>query len=65
MDFEKCTYCGRCAEVCQYHAIAVVGERVPLVEALPGYTAAFRELYSKIEHTPGQTGLGVRSIPSD
>lgn len=25
---EKCTYCGRCAEVCQYHAIAVVGEKV-------------------------------------
>ena len=28
VDFEKCIYCGRCAEVCQYHAIAVVGEQV-------------------------------------
>jgi len=28
VDFDKCTYCGRCAEVCQYHAIAVVGEKV-------------------------------------
>jgi MinD superfamily P-loop ATPase len=28
VDLEKCTYCGRCAEVCQYHAIAVVGEKV-------------------------------------
>jgi len=28
IDLEKCTYCGRCAEVCQYHAIAVVGERI-------------------------------------
>jgi MinD superfamily P-loop ATPase len=28
VDLEKCTYCGRCAEVCQYHAIAVVGEQV-------------------------------------
>ncbi|MBN1956406.1 MAG: ATP-binding protein [Anaerolineae bacterium] len=28
VDFDRCTYCGRCAEVCQYHAIAVVGERV-------------------------------------
>jgi len=28
VDFEKCTYCGRCAEVCQYHAIAVVGQKV-------------------------------------
>ena len=25
---ERCTYCGRCAEVCQYHAIAVVGKKV-------------------------------------
>jgi MinD superfamily P-loop ATPase len=28
VDLEKCTYCGRCAEVCQYHAVAVVGEKV-------------------------------------
>jgi len=28
VDLEKCTYCGHCAEVCQYHAIAVVGEQV-------------------------------------
>jgi len=28
VDLEKCTYCGRCAEVCQYHAIAVVGKKV-------------------------------------
>ena len=25
---DKCIYCGRCAEVCQYHAIAVVGQKV-------------------------------------
>ncbi|NLS78653.1 MAG: P-loop NTPase [Chloroflexi bacterium] len=25
---ERCTYCGRCAEVCRYHAIAVVGQQV-------------------------------------
>jgi MinD superfamily P-loop ATPase len=28
VDLGKCTYCGRCAEVCQYHAIAVVGDKV-------------------------------------
>ena len=28
VDLETCVYCGRCAEVCQYHAIAVVGEQV-------------------------------------
>ena len=25
---DRCTYCGRCAEVCRYHAIAVVGQQV-------------------------------------
>ena len=28
VDLETCTYCGRCAEVCQYHALAVVGNKV-------------------------------------
>jgi len=28
VDEEKCNYCGRCAEVCAYNAIAVVGKRV-------------------------------------
>jgi len=28
VDLEKCTYCGRCAEVCQYNAIAVVPQKV-------------------------------------
>lgn len=28
VDVAKCTYCGRCAEVCQWHAIAVVGQKV-------------------------------------
>jgi MinD superfamily P-loop ATPase len=28
VDLETCIYCGRCAEVCQYNAVAVVGENV-------------------------------------
>lgn len=28
VDETKCTYCGKCAEVCQYHAIAVLGKNV-------------------------------------
>jgi len=28
VDEGKCTYCGKCAEVCVYHAIAVLGEHV-------------------------------------
>ncbi|MFH1908752.1 MAG: ATP-binding protein [Chloroflexota bacterium] len=27
VDEAKCTHCGRCAEVCQYHAIAVLGKK--------------------------------------
>ena len=27
VDKDHCTYCGRCAEVCQYHAIAVLGRQ--------------------------------------
>lgn len=28
VDLERCTFCGRCAEVCVWHAVAVVGEKV-------------------------------------
>jgi MinD superfamily P-loop ATPase len=28
VDYERCTFCGRCAEVCVWHAIAVVGQKV-------------------------------------
>ena len=27
VDEQLCTYCGKCAEVCQYHAIAVLGKK--------------------------------------
>jgi MinD superfamily P-loop ATPase len=28
VDEERCTYCGRCAEVCVYNAIAVIGRKI-------------------------------------
>jgi MinD superfamily P-loop ATPase len=28
VELEKCTHCGRCSEVCQYHAIAVLADKV-------------------------------------
>jgi MinD superfamily P-loop ATPase len=28
VDYDRCTFCGRCAEVCVWHAIAVVGRKV-------------------------------------
>lgn len=28
VDYDQCTFCGRCAEVCAYHALAVVKQQV-------------------------------------
>jgi len=28
VDFSKCSFCGRCGDVCQYKAIVVVGKQV-------------------------------------
>jgi MinD superfamily P-loop ATPase len=28
VEYDKCTFCGRCAEVCAYHALAVVNQQV-------------------------------------
>ena len=28
VDENTCTYCGKCAEVCQFHAIAVIGKKI-------------------------------------
>jgi MinD superfamily P-loop ATPase len=28
VDFKKCTFCGTCADVCAYHAVAVLGKQV-------------------------------------
>ncbi|MFZ5820644.1 MAG: P-loop NTPase, partial [Chloroflexota bacterium] len=28
VDEAKCTYCGKCAEVCEFHAIAVIGKKM-------------------------------------
>ncbi|WP_295400932.1 ATP-binding protein [uncultured Thiocystis sp.] len=34
VDAQACTYCGKCAEVCQFHAIAVVGKKVLVFDDL-------------------------------
>ena len=34
VDEAKCTHCGKCAEVCAYHAIAVISDRVLLFPEL-------------------------------
>ncbi len=34
IDFKKCTYCGKCAEVCAYNAIAVTKKKVLVFDEL-------------------------------
>jgi MinD superfamily P-loop ATPase len=34
IDESKCTYCGKCAQVCEYHAIAVILENVLVFDEL-------------------------------
>ncbi len=34
VDTQACTHCGKCAEVCQFHAIAVVGQTVLVFDDL-------------------------------
>ncbi|MBK1723907.1 ATP-binding protein [Thiocystis violacea] len=34
VDADACTYCGRCAEVCQFNAIAVVGQKTLVFDDL-------------------------------
>ncbi len=34
VDEARCTHCGRCAEVCEFHAIAVIGEKTLVLPQL-------------------------------
>lgn len=43
VDETRCTYCGRCAEVCQYHAIAVLGKKVLVFSQLCHACGSCRE----------------------
>jgi len=50
VDEEKCTYCGKCAEVCAYNAIAVVEKKVLI--------------FPELCHGCGAVAISVLKMPS-
>jgi len=59
VDEAACTHCGRCAEVCQYHAIAVLGKRVMVFPPLCHGCGSCREQCPEhvISETPSVIGV--------
>jgi len=59
VDEDKCTYCGKCAEVCAYHAIAVWGKNVMTFPQLCHGCGACSYLCPEkaITEEPRQTGV--------
>lgn len=64
IDETKCTYCGKCAEICQYHAIAVLGQKVlvfpQLCHGCGSCTAMCPE--KAISEIPNRMGLIERGL---
>lgn len=63
VDSDKCTLCGRCAEVCEYHAISVFGQSVlvfpELCHACGGCSIVCPETaVSEIDHPVGAMQRG-------
>jgi MinD superfamily P-loop ATPase len=56
---DKCTYCGKCAKVCAYHAIAVLGDDVLTFPQLCHSCGACSYLCPEkaISEEPRQTGV--------
>jgi MinD superfamily P-loop ATPase len=59
IDEKKCIYCGKCAEVCAYHAIAVIANHVLTFPQLCHGCGACSYLCPKevISEAPRQTGI--------
>jgi MinD superfamily P-loop ATPase len=64
IDEAKCTYCGKCADVCQYHAIAVLGKKTlvfpQLCHGCGSCTALCPE--KAITEVPARLGVMERGI---
>jgi MinD superfamily P-loop ATPase len=56
---EKCTYCGKCGEICQFKAIAVVNDNVLIFEELCHSCGGCWEVCPESAITQGGRELGV------
>jgi MinD superfamily P-loop ATPase len=56
---DKCTYCGKCADICQFKAIAVVNENVLVFENLCHSCGGCREVCPEGAIQEGRRELGV------
>jgi MinD superfamily P-loop ATPase len=59
VDESKCTHCGKCAEVCQYHAIAVLGQKTMVFPQLCHGCGSCTALCPEkaISETPARMGV--------
>jgi MinD superfamily P-loop ATPase len=70
VDVERCDYCGRCAEVCQFHAVAVVGEKVLVFPELCHGCGSCtlncpREAIHEVLNVMGTVERGWAELPSE
>jgi MinD superfamily P-loop ATPase len=67
VDEAKCTHCGKCAEVCQYHAIAVLGQKTLVFPQLCHGCGSCTALCTEqaIRETPARMGVIERGPARD
>ena len=59
IDYNKCIFCGRCAEVCAYNALAVLKDQVMVFDQLCHGCGGCTLLCPKKAITEGARGMGV------
>jgi MinD superfamily P-loop ATPase len=59
VDEDRCTYCGKCAQICQFKAIAVVAQNILIFDELCHSCGGCREICPESAIREGRRELGV------